>query len=65
MKRKRKNIGKSIRTCPICNSTDVMPYVGFNCGMLWQCRSCGYVGALIIEKSVMKKLPRNFRQRRF
>lgn len=39
----------SIR-CPQCNSTDVTYYMGAQFGK-YQCKGCGYVGVIIIEKN--------------
>ena len=37
---------KEITVCPICNSIDIVPYIGFETGWQYQCKSCGYIGAL-------------------
>jgi predicted RNA-binding Zn-ribbon protein involved in translation (DUF1610 family) len=40
----------SIKFCPTCGSTDVFWAQGMpQFWSLWQCRNCGYHGALILE----------------
>ena len=35
--------------CPQCNSTDITYYMGAQFGK-YQCKNCGYVGAIIVEE---------------
>jgi predicted house-cleaning NTP pyrophosphatase (Maf/HAM1 superfamily) len=45
------NLPKSrAKSCPVCKSREIIPYIGFQLGCQWQCKKCGYTGALIIEK---------------
>jgi predicted RNA-binding Zn-ribbon protein involved in translation (DUF1610 family) len=41
---------KSIKVCPKCGSKNVMPYMGFETGMRYECQNCGYVGVLVVER---------------
>lgn len=44
-----------VRTCPECGSVDIQPYMGAVLGMQYKCKTCGYIGALIVERDVEKK----------
>ena len=44
--------GKSILVCPICGSNEVKYYMGMKTGYQYQCNSCNYVGALVLEMDV-------------
>ncbi len=44
-----------IRLCPTCGSADIHLYMGSQLGMQYQCLTCGYIGALVIEQDVEKK----------
>ncbi|MEK6852902.1 MAG: hypothetical protein AABX59_03405 [Nanoarchaeota archaeon] len=35
--------------CPVCKSHNITFYVGFITGN-YQCKKCGYVGALVLKK---------------
>ncbi|MCC7556571.1 MAG: hypothetical protein KO254_10780 [Methanoculleus marisnigri] len=35
--------------CPACNSTDVWAVTGGYTGCVYQCKRCGYRGALVVE----------------
>jgi ribosomal protein L37AE/L43A len=39
--------------CPVCKSKNITTYMGGQFGK-WQCKKCGYIGALIIEESDYK-----------
>ena len=45
---------KSIKRCPVCGSTQITLYMGGTTGYRYQCKKCGYVGALIIEEDLDK-----------
>ena len=49
MKRPR---GRRILICPVCGSTEVTYYMGLKTGYQYQCKSCNYVGALVLEQDV-------------
>lgn len=44
--------GRRILVCPVCGSTDVTYYMGLKMGYQYQCKSCNYVGALILEADI-------------
>ena len=44
-----------LKTCPQCGSADINLYMGGNLGMQYKCRTCGYIGALIVERDIVKK----------
>lgn len=47
---KPKRTGRGLKFCPKCGSTDVFWAQGMpQFWSLWQCRNCGYYGALILE----------------
>ena len=47
---KPKKPGRRVKFCPKCGSTDVFWAQGMpQFWSLWQCRNCGYHGALILE----------------
>lgn len=41
---------KTSLLCPVCNSNNVTYYLGGQIGYMYQCKDCGYIGALVIEK---------------
>ena len=45
-----KSPGKRILVCPVCQSTNVVYYVGAETGYQYRCNDCGYIGAFILEK---------------
>jgi DNA-directed RNA polymerase subunit M len=48
--RKPRKAAFSVKFCPKCGSTDVFWAQGLpQLWSLWQCRNCGYRGALILE----------------
>jgi predicted RNA-binding Zn-ribbon protein involved in translation (DUF1610 family) len=49
-KPKRKARKRGVKFCPKCGSTDIFWASGLpQLWSIWECRSCGYRGALIIE----------------
>ncbi len=46
----KKSHVKKVLVCPVCNSTDVMYYIGGELGYQYRCKNCGYTGAFILEK---------------
>jgi hypothetical protein len=50
---------KSGKSCPKCGSKNLAPYMGFEMGMQYECQDCGYMGALVIEKGLPKKISGN------
>jgi len=45
-----KNIEHNMKFCPKCGSTDIFWASGLpQLWSIWQCRECGYRGALVIE----------------
>lgn len=46
---------KGGKFCPKCGSKNLVPYVGFEFGMKYECRDCGYMGVLVVEKDLGKK----------
>jgi len=48
----KKPPGRKILVCPVCGSNDVTYYMGLKMGYQYQCKSCNYVGALILEEDV-------------
>lgn len=40
----------TVLLCPVCGSSNVTYHLGGQIGYMYQCKDCGYVGALIIEK---------------
>ncbi|NJD78442.1 MAG: transposase [Candidatus Methanoperedens sp.] len=42
--------GRQILVCPVCGSTEVTYYMGLKTGYKYQCKSCNYVGPLVLEK---------------
>lgn len=51
---KKKKTVKLVRVCPVCGSTDVVPYLGFTTGIRYRCRKCGYIGVFFPKKKVKK-----------
>ncbi len=44
-------VRKVIYKCPNCGSTNLVPLMGFETGMQYNCLNCGYIGVLrIMEK---------------
>lgn len=46
----KKSPAKKVLVCPVCNSTDIVYYIGGELGYQYRCKNCGYVGAFILEK---------------
>lgn len=46
----KKSPAKKVLVCPVCNSTDVVYYIGGELGYQYRCKNCGYTGAFILEK---------------
>jgi transposase-like protein len=46
----KKSTSKTSLVCPVCNSSNVTYYLGGQIGYMYQCKDCGYIGALVIEK---------------
>ncbi len=45
----KRNHSKTSLLCPVCNSNNVTYYLGGQIGYMYQCKDCGYIGALVIE----------------
>jgi len=55
-----KSIEEKVKFCPKCGSTDIFWASGLpQLWSIWECRECGYRGALVIEDS---KLAEKIRQ---
>lgn len=48
----RRPVTETVRTCPECGSTELVPEAGFMTGYKYHCQECDYVGALVIEQDV-------------
>ena len=48
----KKPRGRRILVCPVCGSTEVTYYMGLKTGYQYECNSCNYVGALVLEMEV-------------
>ena len=44
---------KKITVCPVCGSIELAPYMGFETGWQYECKGCGYIGALTAEVEVL------------
>jgi predicted RNA-binding Zn-ribbon protein involved in translation (DUF1610 family) len=62
---KRRKAMFSVKFCPTCGSTDVFWAQGMpQFWSLWQCRNCGYRGALILEDgNLATKLQEEWKKR--
>ena len=49
----KKPKGRRVLVCPVCGSTEVTYYMGLKTGYQYQCKSCSYVGALVLEKDII------------
>ncbi len=38
------------KICPVCKSKNITLWMGGNVGTQYQCKKCGYHGALVIEE---------------
>jgi DNA-directed RNA polymerase subunit M len=55
-KQGKSKTGRKLKFCPKCGSTDVFWAQGMpQFWSLWQCRNCGYRGALILEDGNLAK----------
>lgn len=43
---------KKLTICPVCGSINLAPYIGFKTGWKYECKDCGYIGALTAEVDV-------------
>jgi transposase-like protein len=43
---------EKLTVCPVCKSPNIVPYVGFRTGWQYECKKCGYIGALTEEIEV-------------
>lgn len=59
---RRKAKTQNVKFCPKCGSTDVFWASGLpQLWSIWQCRNCGYRGALILEDSrLAEKLRKDY-----
>jgi len=57
---------EEIRFCPKCGSTDIFWASGLpQLWSIWECRNCGYRGALVIQDSKLAvKLRENWKKKR-
>ena len=57
--------GRAFKFCPRCGSTDVFWAQGMpQFWSLWQCRNCGYHGAMILEDgNLAAKLQKEWRNK--
>ncbi len=40
----------TVKYCPNCKSRGIYLYLGGTVGVLYKCKSCGYLGPVIIEE---------------
>jgi len=50
--RRRARTGKSIKVCPKCGSGQIVQAAGSITGAVYQCLTCQYMGALVLEIDV-------------
>ncbi len=50
LEEEKKSKPKTVLICPVCKSNNVIYYIGGETGYTYQCKDCGYIGALILEK---------------
>lgn len=43
-----------VKFCPICDSSNVILWMGGTLGVQYKCKKCGYLGPLIVEKDIEK-----------
>ncbi|MBN2454816.1 transposase [Candidatus Woesearchaeota archaeon] len=43
-----------IKVCPRCGSSNISLFIGGTTGS-YECKDCGYIGPLIIDKEMFKK----------
>ena len=51
---------QSVEKCPNCKSSNITPYVGGQFGT-YDCKKCGYVGAILIEEEIPLGVPGHYR----
>jgi predicted RNA-binding Zn-ribbon protein involved in translation (DUF1610 family) len=51
-KKKPKEVVTAL-VCPDCRGTDVVVHMGFITGRKYECQDCGYLGAFILERTVV------------
>jgi len=44
------------RACGSCFSMDVYPYMGFETGQQYECKSCGMISSLVVEFETLEAL---------
>lgn len=44
-----------IKTCPQCGSMNIHLYMGGALGVQYKCKTCGYIGPLIVERDIEKR----------
>ncbi len=49
---KERKKSKKIKFCPICGSSDIMAVLGFKLGSIYECKKCGFRGALFPEQDL-------------
>jgi predicted RNA-binding Zn-ribbon protein involved in translation (DUF1610 family) len=49
---KRQNKKLKVRFCPRCGSNDIMAVLGFKLGSIYECKKCGFRGALFPEQDL-------------
>jgi predicted RNA-binding Zn-ribbon protein involved in translation (DUF1610 family) len=46
---------KKVKICPVCKTKNITLWMGAKLGILYYCKSCGYVGPLVVEEDVEEK----------
>ena len=46
----------TFRACGSCFSMDVYPYLGFETGRKYQCKSCGMISPFVVEFETVEAL---------
>ncbi len=41
---------KTVKKCPVCESTEITLWMGAKLGIQYFCKRCGYHGPLVIEE---------------
>ena len=52
-----RNTAMNVLKCPSCKRAAITPYMGAQFGK-YQCKKCGYIGVLVIEEEIPKKILR-------
>lgn len=42
----------TVKICPNCKSDNIVLYMGGILGVQYECKNCGYIGPLVIEKEL-------------